>query len=772
MNRTTATSFWRAFVGIMLAAACCLAAPVIASAATADGTASRGASASRHDRRHRPAADDADVPTNDDGTPRVVAASRSGDRSALDAGTTAAQALSLTKATAVVTDVSGYHAAVTVTNRSGRDWPAGRLVLSTNPRYTFRSRTDLRQWTQNDAAISTRTTLCEAQVPALPSGMKTTVPLDVTPDAQGLADIRVWGPKPLRIDYVATADDGSEAASSTLTTFLTRSGDGLVDADTPPLRMTVTLPLTTDGWTVDKEAAQTLLKEGKAGDVIRLDEEDAQLDRAVFQLVSDHPSLQVLADPTMMRELPASPTPAAITQPAGFDITAYAARGDADAYSRAGVAGASWTSDAAMRDLQQADPHAAEDTPVIAVEGKAQWTMDALTEAKRQGYDTVMATSDFEAEETATVHNARTTVPTDAGEVTVLVEQRELGRLAKGKATDSRSRAETTPAGRIVRFLAQSAFYQMEEPYHTRNLLVALADDAADGAEADMLMDAVESAPWLQLTGLKELKSSDPYLQGEQAIATVPADPAMGAKAETSFDVALRTLETSRDDITRFGSSVLVGATVHDARALERRGFTDADAHSDGGGGGGGKGSGDSPATVWLDRLLAVHDRLALHALSDDAAQRERLTGQADRFSGSIFDEVSITPSEKVTVVSETAQMPVTVSNRHPFPVRVRVSSFTDSTEIVTSHTATVDVPANGETQTQFTIRVSTTSAAHATLTLRDRSGMAFGAQQTTPITSVLRISDKTGFIIIALAAAMAVLGLWRQFHRKKDPDE
>jgi hypothetical protein len=29
-----------------------------------------------------------------------------------------------------------------------------------------------------------------------------------------------------------------------------------------------------------------------------------------------------------------------------------------------------------------------------------------------------------------------------------------------------------------------------------------------------------------------------------------------------------------------------------------------------------------------------------------------------------------------------------------------------------------------------------------------------------------------SGFVFIAIAIALGLLGLWRQFHRKKDPDE
>ena len=133
---------------------------------------------------------------------------------------------------------------------------------------------------------------------------------------------------------------------------------------------------------------------------------------------------------------------------------------------------------------------------------------------------------------------------------------------------------------------------------------------------------------------------------------------------------------------------------------------------------------------------------------------------------------VTITRIESITVVSETAKMPVTISNASPFPVHVRVSSITDSMEIVTSRFTDVEVPPRSEAQVTFTIRVSTSGSTNATVTLQDRGGIPFGAPQITAITSVLQISDMSGFVIIGSAVVLGLLGLWRQFHRKKDPDE
>ncbi len=102
----------------------------------------------------------------------------------------------------------------------------------------------------------------------------------------------------------------------------------------------------------------------------------------------------------------------------------------------------------------------------------------------------------------------------------------------------------------------------------------------------------------------------------------------------------------------------------------------------------------------------------------------------------------------------------------------VKVSSLTDSMQIVTSRFDTVEVPAHGEAQVAFTIRVSTSGDANATIALFDRQGTTFGATQTTHITSALQISDKSGFVIIGFAVLLGIVGLWRQFNRKKDPDE
>ena len=83
-----------------------------------------------------------------------------------------------------------------------------------------------------------------------------------------------------------------------------------------------------------------------------------------------------------------------------------------------------------------------------AWQGTGNWTADALAKAKQQGYDTVIATHDFEEDDAATAETGKTVVTTDAGDITVLTAQSVLSNLAQGKRpvpTPKRTAREQRP---------------------------------------------------------------------------------------------------------------------------------------------------------------------------------------------------------------------------------------------------------------------------------------------------------------------------------------
>ena len=668
--------------------------------------------------------------------------------------------LTIDEATAVVTASSGWRIRMTVANHTGRTVAAGTLTALMNAAHVFASRTDIQDWSQGEVPIPTPDVLGSAAVPELKPGASATVTVDASADV--LASIAMWGPKPVLLDYAAgdssaqTAEgeqttQDAEGAHVQVHTFLTRSSDGMASGQTPAMDLTVALPVASDGWDTDADAIASLVEDGDAdvsdADGVVVDDADAQRERRLQQLSVAHPSLQIVADPATLKAagMPAQVT--ALMQPSGFDITAYAAYGDADAYTAAGVDSADWSATAALDDYRDAIGDQDASGSVVAWQGDAAWTLDALTTAKRQGYDVVVADHEFDGSDDATVHTGTVVVPTEAGDVTVLTQQRELSRLAQGQATSDTSDGETSVAGRMARFVAQSAFYQMEQPYTSRNLLVCFGENA-DMTMVDTLMSVLEQAPWLNLTDLSSLERAEPLASGDDALAVV-ADSTQSATqsdASASADVAsmLAALRNSRSDIMRVTRDVV---DAGDGKAADQAG-------------------------EWADALLAAQSACARTALGGDAQVAQRMTDGASAIASWLTDGVVITPTESVSVVSETAQMPVTVSNTLPYPVHVEVRSSTGSMEIVTSRSADVDVPAHGDAQVTFKIRVSTSGSARATLTLHDSDGRQFGSSRTTDITSVLRISDMSGFVIIGLAVLLGVLGLWRQFHREKDPDE
>ena len=653
--------------------------------------------------------------------------------------------LAIDSSTAVLTDTSGYHLNATVTNTTEQEIPAGTLTLAMNDFYTFVSRNDIQEWSEGTGLIPTPNAIGQADVPALQPGARAKVSINADSNQESLSSINSWGPKPVLLSYVA---NGTPLAESH--TFVTRTGAGLNTPDTPAMNITVVQPLAANGWTVDSKLLSRLVDEGgvtsaKLSKIAMPSNDDDTRLRSLEQTFSKHDMLQVVGDPTYLKAM-AMPTQVdGVTQPALFDITAYAATNHASEYSAAGINNALWAAAKARKTYRSALGDGNASVTTYAWQGNGNWTMAALTKARQQGYDTAIATHDFEDDDATTVQTGKTVVATKAGTVTVLSAQSVLSDLAQGKATSDSANAdgEGTTAGRLARFVAQSAFYQMEQPYADRNLLVCLGEDS-NPAVVDALMTDIEQSPWLNLTDLTTLKNADATVDSAGAEAIIPQSDGLSEQMRGSIQQTLSTLTDASNDIKRFNASILVRPN----------------------------GKVSSDITTWKRQLTDTHAIMALHALGGESPSMSTMAEGTRQLASLLINGVAITPTENVSVVSETAKMPVTISNSHPYPVKVKVSSLTNSMQIVTSRFDTVEVPAHGEAQVAFTIRVVASGTADATISLFDRNGMAFGTTQVTHITSALQISDKSGFVIIGFAVLLGAVGLWRQFNRKKDPDE
>ncbi|WEV42014.1 DUF6049 family protein [Bifidobacterium sp. ESL0682] len=774
--------------------------------------------------------------------------------------------ITIESSTPVVTSTSGYHLTATIENTGDATIAAGTLTVSANDSYTFASRSNLQQWAQGNSRIQTPNQLGQVAVAQIAKGSKTSVNIDADPNQPSLKNMTSWGPKPVRIDYTFPAnpnDNGSGSASSSTTstktihTFLTRSNDGLSSASTPPLNITIAMPLTSNSWQTDNDKLTQFMTTGE-GDTAKI-VNAGKLPQATDQLISKHPGLQVITDPTLAQSLSVPPASSGIMQPGDFDITTYSALNDGAAYEKAGVTAKAWNAETGVQEFRSALGDTKANPTIYAWPGRGQWTMASLQTAVQQGYSTVIALDTSAAGNSntnSTIHTGKYIIHTSAGDVTVLTAQDVLSTLAQGKPTDKTVDGESSAAGRLARFMAQSAFYQMESPYADRNLLVcfdigtATSEDAAE--DASTLMQTVEQAPWLKLSSLNDLNQSTAYLSGEKAVALVPSSPNIHVSVLNRMRQTLAGLAASKNDIDRFSTSILdessakssTGSDAQSGQSGSSSGSgsgsnSGASSGSESGGAASGKSSqsadsntsssdadksdksnksdassnassstlangtnnangggnasnktdtGDVQALArqdadttakrskngcdWITAIATMQNTMALHALSSDNAVAKRMTASAQNLASQLMNGITITPSESITVLSESAKMPVTVSNNHPYPVTVKISSLSDSMEIVTTRFVTLSIPARSEAQTTFTVRVSTSGTATAHLSLMDRNGEEFSTPQSTRITSALRLSDMSGIIFIAIALVLGVIGLWRQFNRKKDPDE
>ena len=347
----------------------------------------------------------------------------------------------------------------------------------------------------------------------------------------------------------------------------------------------------------------------------------------------------------------------------------------------------------------------------------------------------MIADASFDADQTEAVHTGTYVVDTSAGDVTVLKEQSTLGTLAKGQATSTDAQAESSDAGRLARLVAQSAFYQMEQPYTSRYLLMTFSRTTEAGW-IDQVMSAFEQASWLNLTDLKTMAEADPYNVSD-SVNPDKADDANTANTRS----ALRQLADSRHDIMRMATSILRNeidsdeVSSLDPQALARQDANDTVSHS-------------NDPTQWIGSLLVLHDDMALRSMSGSpqpTATRKAMVRATKTLASDLLNGVRINPSESISVFSESAKMPITVSNDLPYAVSVQVNSLTDSMQIVTSRTADIDIPSHSDAQVTFTIRVSTSGSSTAHVSLTDREGNSFGNTQDTAITSVMRVSDASG---------------------------
>jgi hypothetical protein len=648
----------------------------------------------------------------------------------------------------------------------------------------------MQNWADGTMHTPTPLQMGSLDVAALAHGASRKLTLHVTADT--LKSIRSWGAKPLLAEYDATVASGSQqgsAVSSQLHSYLTRSHDGLSEKTTPKITITTALPLTSPQRGESKNAIKNLVSDPAASTEVSAPSVAATKElNAEAELAQQHSSLRVIADPgsvgTVASALPQSSL-SGIMQPYALDVTARAQFSDA-LWQKAGITDSAWNASAAhsLAGSEVAQSASTDSTatlktskvPAIAWESGFSWDSDSLALAAKQGYSTVIAESGTR-EAQSNVISGRQKVTTSEGDVTVLVAEQTLSQLAQGEETSDAASAETTQAGRLARFVAQSALFQMQRPYVSRALLVSFGDDPSV-SEGDGILTALEDADWVKQGKLTDLtattsdKSDKDSSDLSPDVAPEQADFTLTTLTPTQTQIddlrsSLAALTETTTTINRLMNAVLKKSAIQedtssdentDPQALSRQ-----DAKKDE--------SDQVTALQWLAKLRSAHQSLGLMSFGPTSVRATMLKAD-ERLSSTLVNSVSVIPPSQINVFSASAQTPATVKNALPFPVSIEVDARTDSNAISITKSKSVDVNAGSETQATFTIHVVGTGSATATFSPIDRSGKTFGTSPSTVIYSQLTLNDMSGNVLIILALLLGAIGIYRQATRRKDPDQ
>lgn len=175
---------------------------------------------------------------------------------------------------------------------------------------------------------------------------------------------------------------------------------------------------------------------------------------------------------------------------------------------------------------------------------------------------------------------------------------------------------------------------------------------------------------------------------------------------------------------------------------------------------------GNLDSTLWQAQLEALHTAYAVRtldaALNDNGGTVNDAMGLADN----VLKLVHLQQPNSVVMMSSTASLPVTITNNAPFDVQVSVNARSGAASLAVG-TDSVTIPAHSEQQVTLTLQAYSSGSTYVDLQLQDCHGDAVGGSIIVNVSNSLRLNDALGNAIIAIAAILAIGGLWRQFHRK-----
>ena len=596
-----------------------------------------------------------------------------------------------------------------------------------------------------------------------------------------------------------------------LRTFVTRTNSDLPESSLPKLNVVFALPVTSPKLSRTTVSASGLIHgagavrtDSAANSIYSENPDCARQTEYIKSLNNTYPFIQNIIDPAIAGQYKDYPA-AAVMQPYGTNVSAISQYPSLQ-WDSAGIHDHLWDTAAIQKLLKTqgtGSSQGQEDSsgylfaqaPSIAWQGPhSSWTADALARARQQGYTAVIATSGFSDTGSAAAHTGKLTVPTQSGDITVLSAHSKLSALAQNRATSSSSAAEQSQAGRLNRFMAETAFYETQAPYESRTFLITLGSlaDTQQRQYTGSLLKLVSQSPWLQTDTLNSLLTADsPYTSRQAADLAQAGSAGKAAAGQHFYASALKTLAGLREKLAVFDRTILVRSSAGGrTSSAGAQGLSRGDAQNNRLAAN--RGYTLENSATWMGALYTAFDICSLRSFTiDDGSTGTANTGQtvqdtaaqknadaaakaaepAKSIVDTLYSSVSLMHPGSVSAVSDKANLPLTITNSLPFSVKVGIKGTViketaQNTGIEISSVKDITVHAHSNKQTTLTITAQGGRRASAKLSLTDSQGKEFGKAVTTQITSALAVNDITGYAIIAVAVTLGALGLYRQIRR------
>lgn len=700
----------------------------------------------------------------------------------------------INSSTSTITSKTGYDINLTVTNTTDSEVEESTLYIFTSTHYAFTSTSEMQDWSEGNAQIPMSLVLAQTTVPTLAHGQSTDITISVKKNDAALREFMTWGARPVLIQWSTTGK-----IIDTVHTFVTRANDRSDTKDLPDLKLVVALPVSTAN-TADCIAQDAAAQEAKdlANSLISPEESSqtaadnsmtsnktqkqssvgtrcaTNMLSEVKKLQDDYSHIHIIPDSSLLSAAQKELGRAATThiQPYGIDIATIANAGQTHrAHNLTSSA------QSALNDTTSANS----DSDAIAWQGITGWTSQALQSAASQGYNTIVATSDYTTQSDDAIHNSILHTKVNGANITILTAQSELSSLVQGNATSYQSDAENSDAGKINRLIAQSALFEAQAPYEDRTVLIAACDLTSSLSSQRIAylrktMDALQQAQWVSFASIHELEKSEPVYTEQETEQFISQVPEISEDEHSRINSLVAALNSSHTQLTTFENEFLDAESTDqsnqqngkDPQALAKGDVNKA------------KDLDNFDERAWMKQFYVIASSYAAQSLSPLAinsyvhkSSSHQLTAH-ESITKTLYSALKISVPSSLHIVNQSASVPVTVTNDLPVPVKIRVNAQSTgkvSSEVRVGSSENIRIAAHNRTQVMLPVTAISGWTVTFKIFLTDTHGTALSdSTQRIEITSNISILDNAGYGIFALALLLAVVGARRQMHRQKEP--